>query len=291
MRGILITVTAVFVLSGIRPSTVVAQSLWFDRTYDKAISVEFLKADWNNPLRNSSILTSTVFLSLRWPLSRSLIFFSEIPFAHGDANVDLERVSETKVGNPYFGLEIGKKHASVFGEIGLRLPLASSEIEPNGEWRRGTFFTLASYVGLFSDFSRFEAFLHHVLPIVARISYQFEHPSGFSLRLRTGPVFLLNYNTNGALVDRDNRVLLDYTAQVWYSRSLLRLGFALVTRVGAKTSVSLDTVIFGRVEFMADFDLGSVRPSVYYQLPFDGTVIFYEKALNWALGVNLAVKL
>ncbi|MGH8005146.1 MAG: hypothetical protein ACRECJ_10545, partial [Limisphaerales bacterium] len=139
------------VLSGLAP----AQSIWLDQSADKAIYLEILKMSPKGS-DNLTFLTTTWFLSGRYPLSRGplkVTLMAEIPFANGGTkdyydpffDTTFSGESDATFGNPYLGAEVRGLNFPVSAELGLRLPLVSDSAE------------LSLETAGFTDFDRFEA--------------------------------------------------------------------------------------------------------------------------------------
>jgi hypothetical protein len=184
----------------IMPLSLSAQSIWLDQggVEQKSFAIEILKPNFDGD-DNTTFATSAIFLSGRIPVS-NLILVAELPFAHfGIKDFD---DSQTAFGNPYFGLEIRKQDAPLFVEMGLRAPLASSDLDKED----------ALGVGTLTEFDRAEAFIPDVFAVLGRANYYRKSASDIVFRLRGGPTLLLDAGDN---VD-ESEFLLDYSAQVGY---------------------------------------------------------------------------
>lgn len=93
-------------------------------------------------------------------MGENVIFVGELPFAHRGIDSDFGfSVDETIIGNPYVGFEVWGQGSPVFAEIGVRVP-----VTPDDKF-------LASSVGSFSDFDRFEAFALDILTLTGKVVF------------------------------------------------------------------------------------------------------------------------
>ena len=252
-----------------------AQSLWQDNTSREGFTIEFLKPDYENE-ENLSFLTSVTFLSGRFPVTRSIIFAGELPFSYVNWDVPqgADLGAQQTFGNPYFGLEFHPRRAPLFFELGIRAPLTADVDGENGE---------ATVNGAFTDFvDRAEAFATDAVPVSGYLNYVVWTRTGFSLRLRGGPVFWI------ASGDREEpETFILYSAQVFYETGILRFGGGFSGRYLA----SLENADFGersmhQLTFGLDILLGTLRPGVYIRIPLDED---HKEVINSVFGITLGI--
>jgi hypothetical protein len=181
--------------------SVSAQPLWLERSHDKTIDLEILKPDFEGE-NNTTFATTSWFLTGRIPVSAHISIIGEIPFSYYKTDSEHgENQGENAFGNPYLGIEFSGDNSPVFGEIGLRLPLAPEEDASS-----------ALISGMITEFvDRAEAFATDILPIYAVFNYMKVEQNGFMFRFRGGPVAWI------ATGDRnDTEWFLLYSAQGGY---------------------------------------------------------------------------
>jgi hypothetical protein len=249
-----------------------AQSIWLDRRHEQTIGFEFLIPDFKT--EDGGVSGWALFLSLRAPLSDQLRFAGELPFVH--ANLEsgpffFRNGSQNSFGNPYLGLEIGRPGSAVFGEIGVRAPLASKD-------NFG-----AALVGFITDFDRLEAFLPNLVSISGMLNVHQIGATGFALRLRGGPA--LNISTEGD----DTELLIGYSAQAGYESEVV----SVLGGVTGRVNITEENADFGersvhQLGFNASLGLGKVRPGVHFRLPLDDDL---KNSLDFVFGFNLGVQL
>ena len=142
-------VTVAVVLSGfIVASPIWGQPIWLNQSQSNGnfLAVEFMKPSFklDNDL---TFLSSAWFVSGRFLIRNNLFLVGEIPIAHGKIDGEFgSSDSETILGNPYGGVEIRRSGSNIFGEIGLRVPIAADDKY------------IATGVGQLADSDRLEAF-------------------------------------------------------------------------------------------------------------------------------------
>ena len=256
-------------LAGVAPS-LSAQSIWVSQHTGKAVALEMLKPSFDGD-DETSLTTVVVFGSLRMPVGSTLVVVGELPFAHyGEQDLD---DSDNTIGNPYVGVEIRSPGSPVFGEIGIRAPLASED-------------NTAAFVGWLADIHRWEAFVPNFLPISGAINYRFRGATGFVTRLRAGPNLWIATEEWG---DDDLELLATYSAQVGYEASQ----FSMLGGLTGKAILSEEDINFGERTFhevgaVVTLALGRVHPGVHVRLPLDEDMV---DTLDYVFGVNLSIEL
>jgi hypothetical protein len=266
------------------PAVLPAQSIWLDRSHDKSVSLEILKPNFKHE-EHTKFPTSAFFFSLRLPLADSLRLAVELPVAHVayqqydydyySYHVTIHKKSETAIGNPYIGLEARSNVKNWFGEIGLRLPLAS-EKKYNAQW-----------IGITSDFDREEAFGSKLLPLQLSLNYHVRDASGFAMRLRFGPdLWIRTASESGG----DNtRLLLHYSAQMGYEGDR----FSILAGVTGRWMLSGENLTFAertfhQLGFEANVALGRFRPGLHIRFPLDKDL---SDLFERVYGLNCSIRL
>lgn len=257
------------------PASLSAQSIWLDRSADKTVGLEVLIPNFKD---EDGVSGWAAFLSLRAPLSNQLHFVGEMPFAHGSfesRSIFIDSGSQNSIGNPYFGIEIGRQGSPVFGEIGARVPLASED-------KFG-----ATLVGLVTDFDRLEAFAPKMLPLTAMLNYHHKEASGFAIRLRGGPSFLIN--TDKDEFEDGSELFIGYSAQAGYESEQV----SILGGVTGRANMTEENADFGersvhQLGFNASVGLGNVRPGIHFRLPLDDDL---KDSMDFVMGFNLGIQL
>ncbi|MDZ7363851.1 MAG: hypothetical protein ONB46_24515 [candidate division KSB1 bacterium] len=251
-----------------------AQSIWLDRRHDQSLGLEVLIPDFK-PEDGEGVSGWALFLSLRAPLSNQLRFIGEMPFVHADfesRSFLTSSSSQNSIGNPYLGLEIGRQGSPVFGEFGVRAPLASEDKFD------------AALVGLITDFDRVEAFLPNVVSISGMLNVHQVSETGFALRLRAGPSLLVSTEDE----DDDTELSIGYSAQAGYETEAV----SILGGVTGRANMTEENADFGersvhQLGFNASLGLGKVRPGVHFRLPLDDDL---KEPLDFVFGLHLGVQ-
>jgi hypothetical protein len=259
-------VVGIFVLTSL---PLAAQSIWLDHGYQNSVGIEFFKPNFDGNFIATDFLTSALFLSGRFGVSQNLFFVGELPIARIGFKEDFAFLdNQLNVGNPYLGLEAHQENS--FIEMGVRLPLMSEDG-----------FSAAT-AGVTSDYDRLEAFIPNTVPALLKVNYRKKTPSNFVLRLRGGPVLLINTEDNG---DRFE-LLMDYSAQVGVEAEMIHVMAGFTGRYFATT----DDGDFGersihQVGVGANLVLGNLRPGIHLRFPLDDDL---KDEFDYIFGLNLA---
>ena len=251
-----------------------AQPMWLDRSHDKTFSLEILKPDFEGD-DNTTFTTSALFLSGRFEATNNTYVVGEIPFSHFGTESDFSNdESENAIGNPYLGIEIHSENYPVFGEIGLRLPLAPKD---DGED--------AAFMGCLTDFvDRAEAFIIDAFPISGAVNYFYKDPAGLVLRFRGGSAIWI------ATGDRDETELfLLYNAQAGYESQ----GFSFVTGFSGRWLLTEEDLDFGERTFhqlglAANVTFEKVQPGISFRVPLDEDM---TDILDFVFGLTFGINL
>ncbi|MFQ5823225.1 MAG: hypothetical protein ACE5JB_04140 [bacterium] len=255
---------ALFIL--LLSSSLSSQPIWIDQ--NQTFALEILKPDFDGA-NNTTLLTSTLFFSVRWPLAEELIFVGELPFAHGELESP-ESSSEDKLGNPYLGLEIKSEDSRTFLELGLRLPIVSSS-------------NFATFVGSYSDWDRFEAFTSDIVTIMGIVNFRQKNPSNFFLRLRGGPSIL--FDTEG---EEDPILYTVFSGQLGHESEEFTIEGGLTGRLVVSGEGNLGERTFLQLGIAASVGLGQVRPGVHFRLPIEDDL---NEVIDFVLGFNLGFQI
>lgn len=259
MRGTrrLLCTASAFVLALVSlPVPVSAQSIWSDRSSPNLLAVEFLKPNFEGESR-STFMTSPFIITGRFSLRENLSLVVDLPFSH--YGIEDGNESQTGFGNLYLGVEawyLGvetwQENSHIFYEFGIRLPTASEE-------KHG-----AAFIGMVSDYDRFEAFFPDRFSISFKPNYMRKDPaSNFIYRMRAGPVLM----TGGG---DDLDVFIDYGFFLGWEGERAGLTGGLTGRLNASSedqSISERTV--HHAGFQANLIFDRARPGIYLRVPLD----------------------
>ncbi len=268
-------ITILFAL--IFPVLLVGQPIWLNQSHQKAVALEILKPDFANI--NNTFLTSVLFLSMRAPCKGQASFVAELPFSH--LGVEYRsilingsvRETENAFGNPYVGVEIGGENSSVFGEIGLRLPLA-----PEGN-------DAADVASIVESVERLEAFYSDILPISGMLNYRYESPSHFFAHVRGGPSFWIVTARDDPEVSADDAELFAlYHARLGYESRAFGASVGVSGRLLTTSDRDFDTRSLHQIGFTASAGLGEARLGLQGKLPLDEDV---KNIYDFVIGLSL----
>ncbi len=181
----------------ITPAVLAAQSFWLERNQGKTFLLEIFKPTvaggvvFNGvsyPV-DYSFTTSALFLSLRQPIGNKYFLVAELPFAHASFDTKIDRAfsfyrhngRSNRIGNPYFGLELGSPASRIYPEVGIRPPL----IKAGNNY--------AADVGKIADSDRREAF-EHTAALRAMLNVRLQYKTRLSFRFRGGPIFQRDFD-------------------------------------------------------------------------------------------------
>jgi hypothetical protein len=243
------------------------QSLWLDRRADEAVGLEILKPNFDGNA-NTSLVTSTLMLSGRHAVGGRVRFVWELPAAiYGDDFQD-----EATIGDPYLGLEIRSSTGRVFGELGVRAPLASEDKDA------------ARFTGMFTDLDRWDAFAVHFVPLKALVNYRSVAATGLVARVGGGPAFWISTQSG-----TDSEVMLHYNGQLGYeSRQASMIAGVSGVAILSESDVDLGERTLHQLGAAASFGAGRLRPGVQLRVPLDNDL---TGILDFVVGLHLTVAL
>lgn len=253
--------------------TLRAQAVWPDAQGERpTVRFEIMRPNFDSDALET--LSSAALLAARIPVGERLTLLAEAPFvtARLRTDGDLGGGRETILGNVLLGLEVRRKSAPVYAQVGARIPLAPDD-KP-----------VASLVGIFSDLDRWEGYGTDIVPVNAFVGFRKRSENGLLVHVGGGPVMWIPTSGSG-----DADLLTRTAAQLGYDAGMIGVaggvtGRALVTESG------LD---FGeRTWFQASvdawLDLGRLRPGVQFRLPLDDGL---TSVVDYAIGVTTEVRL
>lgn len=258
------------VTSLVAPAGVRAQSIWFEPYNDRELYLEVLKPSFDGG--NLGFLTTNWYLAGRLSVKEVLVLVAELPFAYAaaDAELDVFDISDATMGNPYLGVELRSRQSGLFGEFGVRIPLASQR-------------NFGTLTGLLTDIvDRAEAFLPDVLSLQGVLDYGLQEPSGFGARFRAGSVVWLDV---GEAAD-DSEVNIVYSGQVWYDAGAVVAGGGLSGRWVVTADGDIGETTVHQMVLLTDVRLGQFRPGIQLRIPIDKDL---NDTLDLVFGLKVAL--
>lgn len=247
-----------------------AQTIWTPLDHRTTGRVEFWHAHFKNSVGAPSSSSGPLFFSLAFPVDQRLAINFELPYARAaiDDPFSGANQSESTMGNPYFGVQVGalNKPTSFVGELGLRLAATSAS-------KLG-----AVLVGVLSEPERIQAFIPKTNTLSAAGNIVIRRPTS-SARIRVGVSEVMASKSNGG-----NNTLIDYGAQASTDVQLFRFGGALTGMYAASGSGSFSERSNHFATGMASVALGGFRPAISVRLPFDKDI---RDVVPWMLGLSL----
>ena len=255
------------------PQRASAQSIWMTREGEQSVMLEFV-----HPVEDddADALSGALFMSGRTALSHSLTFVDQVPFARYSApgrvfyNYKINDfvtadVNEGMVGNIYLGIEGTPATSRIFGEGGVRLPLASDR-KP-----------FAASMGAEADLRRLQAFSPKTVCIESAVNVRSLPGTKTTYRIRISPI--LEFDTDRTT----SHIVTNYSGQVGYQLPSLRLGAAISGRANfTNDGYSVLDQNLVQLEFHSDFLSGPVRPGIDVRVPL-GT---WSESAGTVVGAN-----
>jgi hypothetical protein len=254
-----------------------AQPIWLFQRYDDTVSLEILKAHFKDT-DYTSPGTSIFFLSARLKGPNNVIAVCEIPYTYVSFKSyfgeDAQKgESSNYMGNPYLGIEIHSDKLPLFGEIGLRMPIAPND--------RSLISVFVMTIGDFID--RAEAFAP-AFPINFALNCRIQDPSGLNLRFRLG---------SAAWIPTKEENELD-----WYLLYCIDIGYAL-QKADLKVGISGRRILTERdimygerslnqFVFAVSYNFSRIQPSLSFRLPLDEDL---SEFIDYTIGLAIEVGL
>jgi len=273
-RGILVVLLS-FLGAYLNANEILAQSIWLEPLGDKEINLEIIKPAFNEDGyldADFTTFTLTYFLSGRFAFGENSRIVGELPLAH--AATDDGNDSDTAVGNLYLGAEFGQVRSGIQGDVGVRIPTASTD-------------NIASIVGAFSDYvDRVEAFLPEVLSVIAAGKYKYRSSEGVGLGVRLAPVLWIDTGDGGG---DSTELFVLYSLMAWYESEVVGIGGGFSGRFFATVS----DADFGQrtnhqLGVFANLTLGRWLPGVQLRVPLDEDLKdLLATEISFSIGVKL----
>ena len=253
-----------------------AQQAWLGSGTRGEVALEVLRPDVKN-VGDQSSASLALFLSGRFPAGAKTSLVVEVPFATGSFALSYFGTSTTEsgstLGNPYIGIEGGRDGSQVFGELGVRAPLASdTRLAP-------------VMIGAAADLEREDAFVPKVATVSAFANFRAASPSGLMFRVRGGPLAWIA-TENGVLGTKDAELWLAYLVQAGYRSP----GFTFLGGVGGRAILTedVDRRFTDQLVLAAAFGPARFRPGVSVRLPIDND---RDQVVGASIGLSVSIAL
>ena len=259
-----------------------AQEMWLGPRDGPSIAVEAMQVNftWSGMLDlgqggvQQDFGSTALFFTGRFPVWSGTALVMELPVSYGSFTADngfgnRESISDFAIGNPYVGLEGGRHGSSVFGELGVRLPVMSERK------------VASALVGLFSDLDRMDAFSPDIVTVSAFMNVRAGGDAGFRFRLRAGPMAW--FASKSWVLDHPE-LYGAYAVQAGYAFRLVEVFGGITGR--AILSESVDHRFSDQAVLAAHLNLGRVEPGLSLRLPLDSG---RKDLLSSTVGVSVRV--
>ncbi|MEW6015387.1 MAG: hypothetical protein AB1690_08700 [Candidatus Zixiibacteriota bacterium] len=223
-----------------------------------------------------TLTTSALILRGQAELPGGFYFVGELPFSHYDLGGNSSREAELLFGNPYLGFRFELPGSSPLFGLGFRPSLISEENDKTG----------AMFIGAFSDFEQFEAYLPEVTTVYASGGYKIVSLSGYSIRMLLGPALYL-------ISEEDDELLAQGTIEFLYEKNRYNFGIGL----GSKIWLTESDLDFGErnlqyFKFRLGVSFDRLTPCLHLTAPLDEDFILgVRQNLNYVWGIDLKVAL
>lgn len=240
---------------------VLGQSLFGNWFPERAISLEY-----NHPVfqKNSSFTAFNAysFLNLNWQINDKVEFVGDLPWIYSNSSDSAGTVTSYTIGNPYVGLQLRKPLSLIFFEFGLRFPV--THIYPLD-------------VRMADDnlLNRSGAFLDHTWSLRSDVDFHYEYVTGFSIRLRAGPRFLIPEKKGNP------SFILDYSAQIRFKTPLITIGSGYMGALNATKSINTS---IHQIVFEAMMNGNVFTPEIRVYLPYQPKG---KPAVRYIVGLGL----
>jgi hypothetical protein len=219
--------------------------------------------------------SSSAFLTLNVPFNGGT-FVIEAPVATARYSTwNGGHESEFALGNPYLGIKTGAQEASIFGEVGIRVPLASEDKYE------------ARSVGMFADWTqRMGAFANESLWLQGVVNYRTTSETGLGVRLRGG----LSYWIPTCDGCGEPELFVIYGAKLSQVAGNVTLWGGLSGRMWIFSEWELDfeESTWHELAFGANLTSGRIQPGLSLRLPMDEELGDWIKSI---IGFNLLIAL
>ncbi len=268
-RGWRITCRSLVLLLGlfIIPDSLNAQSILRAPDTGSSITVEALQPnfDWDS----MKIPTAGVFLTYRGARIKGRRVLVELPLAF--ANTEYTD-TETTLGNPYLGYEIGSEDSPTFVDLGIRIPVIGKKNYT------------AKQIGLFSDFNqRMGAFERDSIWLKGGVNYRAISGTNFGVRGRVGILTWIPTKNTEYL---DTELMMQFSLQMSKSLGAVSIWSAFGGNYWfSEKNVDFKDRLMSNLGIGASFNLGAIQPGICFSVPLDENT---KEIMNSVVGIQVA---
>ncbi len=181
---------------------------------------------------------------------------------------------ESRTGNPYLGVEVGKRKQGPYGLLGFRPALT------------GRIYNYHATEMIFSHYGRLEAFTDNYASLTAGIGYRGISTAGSRVNCEVGFTRVLPTEDKAYL---DPITYLNYRIGVRYTTGLFGFVWGLNGRTDlTDPNYNMDERSHHQTGFGADMQLGRFYPGAYIYWPLDAVLIGSYRAVY---GISLTTEL
>lgn len=263
--AILVSISLTFLPAG---ETLSGQGLWGIPSYEKSIQLKAAK-----PLLDFgefSTLSSGISLSAVWPFTEKVRFVGELPMAYASRVDGDDGELGLTLGNPYLGVSLGAPSSKWVGQIGVRLPLASTGQDDS----RG--------IGMLSDLvDQQGSFFPDLVPATGTLTYRYRQEDGFVLTA-TGGVEAWFFTDGGG----DGAELFGlYGARAGYEGPRWTLlGGVAGRRILTEENLFFSDASLHELGLEVGYRTRSAQPMLFVRFPLDEVI---RDELNAVVGIGV----
>ena len=253
-----------------------AQSVWTSPTHADGFTIEGYKPNFDRNIDDAfstSFPSSAWFLNGQYSAHPSLRLGAEIGVSHHGIESDVADITarETAFGNVQLNAEWLTPVDNLSASLAVRVPTATDN--------------QGAFTGMFVDLDRVGAFTPDMWTIKSDINYRHNIGDGLSLRVKGGPLMMIETFDNETETEFGAR----YAVQGWYDAPRVMVGagingtsnFSMESIDGIdRTSLAVGGSIIGK--------FNRYQPGISLQVPVTSN---YMDAVDWVAGVSLRVPL
>lgn len=263
-----------------------AQSPWLNDAEPSLVVLEVLRPDLNEESGGFSV---AAFITGRYAVGNQIRLVAELPISHRARVEDNGRMASahTVLGNSYLGAELhglfkqGVTRKS-FLEFGVRIPILPEPSFPD---------RLGSFTGIIAARDRFDAFTSKFSSVKALMNLVIEADDVFSLRVRTGPSYLIYTGDEPEdlfSADRDNELYFQYALQLWFRTQIVTAAFGITGLHLATEDGSFGDRTLHQFSGLVQGNFDRIQPGLFLRVPLEENII---TIFPFVYGVLLNVKL
>ena len=256
--GLLLTLA----LSG----SALATNSWLNPKYKPGVQLELYIPSFNTDYGDIERSALSVIASSYVKISQNTRLVLEVPWQRvsvkNDFNIDL---TESGLGNIYFGAVWSRQGSSEIIEIGARAPIVGED-------------GFATAYARYTVPDRLEAYLEEATSGRVAFGYRYETAEQVTVKFLGGPTVL-------HMKDADTEVLLDLRFETWMDRTKFFAGGAVVTRFLLTDEHDFAERLTSQLMFAGGPKFGSFQPGLNVIVPLDDDI---SEIVDVVYGANLS---